>query len=665
MMYNTNMRLISVIPITKIPLPLPQTLSYFSSAKNLKIGSLVSVPVGKRKAPGIVIGQKNIEDEKINIKKADFQLRPIDKVLNPNPVISKNQLALALWMHEYYYEPLGLVLKTILPTSQPKTYNLKPISYKKHPSSPRLRRTDKNTNLLQSNLEDGIDYFKKEIEKTIKNKRQILILVPDINTLNNLQKNIRIDLSNQYKSVSITSKTPQKLFQKSWQEISQNKIQITLGTRKSLFVPFQNLGLIILAEEHSSNYKSWRQHPKYHTREVAIKLAELHNAKLIMQSTTPNVETKSQITNYKSQTNFKSQISNPEHAINHKIIDMKKELKSGNYSIFSNVLLDEIKKTIKKNGKIALFINRRGESTVVMCRDCSHIIKCKNCEVPMVFHQTYNLQPKTYNLICHHCSYKEKAPDLCPKCSGHRIKFFGTGTQKVERELQKILPNTHILRLDSDTAKNDKDKKEIIEKFTSKNTILIGTQLINTVELPKLDLIGIINIETMLNMPDFHSSEKTFQIITSLLNKLRNRGKIMLQTYSPDNYAIKYGLKNDYTKFYEEEIKIRKLFSYPPFSQIIKLSFAHRNKLMASQEAKRLHTKLITYNLELAALGEPRPWRETYNIIGPAPAFISRKGGQYVWNIIVKTENKPEIRNQLLKLIPSNWEVEVDPETLL
>ena len=375
------MKIIEVIPLTKIPLPNTQILTYFTNKVNVDWGSLVMAPLGKRKVPAIAINSHSLEDEKMNIRKAGFQLSPIKEVLSAKPVISPKQLELAFWMHEYYYEPLGLILKSMLPknTTFIPNFPLTPFSLPLRQPNPSPRRTV----LLQSNIKDGVHCFQKEIEKTLAEKKQVLILAPEINILEKINKLLP------YNSVTITSKTSQKKFKEIWQKTANGKIKIIFGTRKALFLPFRDLGLIILTEEHNPHYKSWDQHPKYHARETAAKLTELFNAKIIMQSETPSIETEFKMQNAK----IKTTMQNVKLRRDSKIIDMREEMKAQNYSIFSHELLEKLKKSlptgqagVEKREKIILFINRRGKASAILCRDCGHIVKCKNCDVPLIMH---------------------------------------------------------------------------------------------------------------------------------------------------------------------------------------------------------------------------------------------------------------------------------------
>ncbi len=661
--YTDSVKIFNIIPVTKIPLPLPQTLSYFSSAKNLKIGGLVSVPIGKRKSLGIVMSKTKIEEAKMNIKTAGYQMKPIDKIVNPNPVVSLQQLKLAVWMHKYYHEPLGLIIKGMAPVI---TSHLSP-----HTSQSTTPKNPKPT-LLKLDLENCLKKITKEIKKTIALKKQILILAPDKNTLNRLKENL--DLANCGESTSITGSTSKKKFEKIWEDIVSGKIQVILGTRKALFLPYKNLGLVFLTQEHSPHYKSWNQHPKYHTRDVAIKLAKSHGAKIIMQSETPSVEASWNLdrtfaptkttTNESHNNNIKIRDSRFEIP-NSSIIDMRIEIKNTNYSIFSLTLLGYLKKAIEKKEKIILFINRRGESSAILCRSCGYIVKCKNCDVPMAYHSTYNSKLITHNLTCHHCNYKTPAPNRCPQCNGFKIKFLGAGTQKVVEEIKKISPETKTIILDSDTAKTDKAKREIIDKFQTTHDILVGTQSITSLELPKVNLIGVVSSDAMVNMPSFRSSERTFQTIFDLINKLEKGGKIVYQTYSPEHHAIKMGLAKNYKKFYEQEIIFRKMFNYPPFAKLIKLTFSHRSKQLAEQEARSLHTKLMTHTQQITTNDQFK-----IQVIGPAPAFIPRQRGKYIFHIIMKitsceSKETNSATKKILRFVPSNWSVDVDPESLL
>lgn len=425
------------------------------------------------------------------------------------------------------------------------------------------------------------------------------------------------------------------------------KLILTPKTKGLVFSAFKNLRSITIENEESPLHRSWGRKPYYNAKDIAIQLAKIHKAKLFLTSQLPSVETYylSQKGKYKLQfpvTSYRLPAT--------KFIDMCEELQNGNFSIISK----ELQESLTKSEKSILYIARRGTATFILCQECGYVSMCPNCDVPMVFHE--DLPSK--RLMCHHCGKQDIAPVLCPKCRSAKIKYFGAGTQKVETEIKKLHPNKTVLRLDSDITPKPIDQQKIIEKFNKeKNAILIGSQMLFSKNL-KVDLVAVISLETILNLPDYKNSERVFQIINQL-QKMAS-GEFLLQTYNPDNLTIKTALENNFEKFYNEEIKMRKKFIYPPFSQIIKLSFEHKSPEKAKNEAKILFEKLKQQikNLKIKS--------EEIQIAGPVPTFIPRVKRFYSWNIVLKSKiKKLTTRNRLLIIVPSRWEIEVDPESLL
>ncbi len=577
------MYIINVIPLVKIPYPNSQILSYFFKEK-LPKGALVQISLRKKQTNAIVFSSENLEKKKIDIKKGtSFKLKPIEKVISKNPVLTKNQFKLLFWFSEYYFSPLGLVTKLFVPR---ESYQM-PI-------------------------------------------------------------------------------------------INKQTLKLTPETKKNVFFPFKNLKSIIIENADSPKYVSWGRQPYYNIQKVALQLAKIFKAKIVLKSTHPSVETY-----YWAQKNkYRLQIQDTRYPgraprsgtgkiQNTKLVDMRKEIKKGNYSILS----DELQKELKKARKSILYISRRGTATFILCRDCGHVLKCPYCDVPLVYHENtkYKIQDTKYYLLCHHCGNEEKPLTLCPNCKGYRIKYFGAGTQRVEMEIKNILPKTKVFRLDSDRAKTPAEQWKIIDKFNGfKNlprgkagAILIGTQMLFEKDIRPINLIGVVSIETILNLPDYRSSERVFKI----LNQLRSmsKKKFLIQTYNPKNSAIINAVDNNWKKFYNEEIKIRKVLSYPPFSQIIKLSFEHKDPKKTEDEAKILLEKLKQQikNLKFEV--------NSLELLGPVPAFIPKIREKHRWNIVIKSKNpallagrqEPRIRNQLLMIVPPNWKIEVDPENLL
>ena len=595
------MRLIDVIPLTKIPHTQAQVLSYFFNA-DLASGSLVLIPLGKRKETGVVLASRAID--KMQIKKADFSLRNIIRVITPKPALTNRQIELALYLGRYYLASPGIFLKMALPAQY---------------SSSRTA---------------------ERVEKRNKKISQKLILTPTIISAERIAAGHK-------KPALWHSDLAAKQKDEIWQKIKSGQAQTIIGTRSAAFLPFINLKEIIVEDAKNSGHRSWDMFPHYESIIVAQKLAELFNAKLISKS----------------------------HDVAHReiketdIIDMREELKAKNFYVFSFALEDAIKKALAQKKQVILFANRRGAANFILCRDCGHVINCPDCEVPMAFH-LINGQAQ---LFCHHCGRKDTPPGRCPACHDYRIKTVGSGTQKIETEAQRFFPDAKIARLDSDLAPKPNQQQKIIAKFKEKEIdILITTQIIFSwaEEIKSISpaLVAMLSADTLLYLPDFRSGERTWQIITvlrQLLGKSNDdQKKFIIQTYNPDNSAIKYAAQNNWTNFWQEEIETRQALNYPPFSQIVKLTFRHRDGKKAGQEAKILTAKLQQANKD-----------EKIEISSALPAFVPRERGKFVWNIIIKfsvDNQKPVIsnaflqhRNLLLQYVPQNWEIDIDPENLL
>jgi len=441
---------------------------------------------------------------------------------------------------------------------------------------------------------------------------------------------------------------------------SKFKIQnlvLTPATKSLVFAPFTNLKSIIIENESSELYKSWGRKPYYNAKDIAIELTKIHKAKLVLKNDLPSIETYYWAEQKKYKLLFKNQDSKlPPRARLAKggrtqnLIDMRKEMRNGNFSIIGR----ELQEKLKDSQKSIIYIARRGTSTFILCRECGYVSICKDCELPMVFHE----DKPSRRLVCHHCGKDDIAPVLCPKCKSAKIKYFGAGTQKVESEVKKLFPEKMVLRLDSDIAEKPAQQEKILKDYKENgNAILVGSQMLLNKNL-KADLAAIISIETILNLPDFKSQERVFQIINQV-KKMAGK-EFFLQTYNPENFTIKTALENNFEKFYNEEIKNRKAFNYPPFSQIIKLTYGHKNPLQAKNQAKILSEKLKTRIKQLAISNEQ------LTILGPIPAFVMKEKNKYCWNIVLKNRIRDlNLRNKLLIIVPSNWEIEVDPDSLL
>ena len=417
-----------------------------------------------------------------------------------------------------------------------------------------------------------------------------------------------------------------------WRSIKEGRVKIVVGARSAIFAPFNNLGLIIIDEEHEDTYKS-SQNPKYDTIEVALKRCELENSILVMGSATPSVGTyyntlkgKFELLELKSRA---TKNTLPEVVL----IDMRDELLKGNRSIFSYTLYDELKKNLENKKQSILFLNRRGFSTFISCRSCGYVVKCDNCDIAMTYHKNIN------KLRCHYCGVTMEPPTLCPKCKSKYIKYFGIGTEKVEEQVREYFPEARIVRMDSDTTALKGSFENILEDMkNNKIDILIGTQMISKgLDFPNVTLVGVVAADTTLNLPDFRSPEKAFQLITQVAGRAGrgdSTGKVVIQTYNPNHYSILYSKEQDYNSFYDTEINLRKEFLYPPFINIISILVYGDNLCSVKKKIMDLYDIIKTY-----MLGIHKEKIKDY-LIGPNPAPIEKIKNNYRWQILIKFEDK-------------------------
>ena len=337
-----------------------------------------------------------------------------------------------------------------------------------------------------------------------------------------------------------------------------------------------------------------------------------------------------------------------------KLVDMRDELKKGNRSIFSRSLSEAISETLAAKEQVILFLNRRGTASFVQCRDCGHVILCRRCQVAMTYHSAEQ------GLICHQCNYRTTIPDLCPNCSSRRIKFIGIGTQKVAEEVAKWFKTARILRWDRDVTKGKHSHEEILDTFLAHQAdILIGTQMVaKGLDMPLVTLVGVISADIALHLPDFRAGERTFQILTQVAGRAGRdlqRGKVVIQTYNPEHYAVVAASKQDYDDFYSKEISYRRQLNYPPFSKLALLLYTHTNAERCQQEAQRLY-KLLVREINVWGLANT-------SLIGPSPSFIERLRGRYRWQIVIRSGNPLELLNKVS--VPNGWSVDIDPVSLL
>jgi primosomal protein N' (replication factor Y) len=444
-------------------------------------------------------------------------------------------------------------------------------------------------------------------------------------------------------------------------DFNSGRKKIIVGPRSALLVPSSNIGLIIIDEEHEDAYKQ-DMSPRYHTVQLAEIIARQQKAILVLGSATPNIESfyKAQISEFnlhKIDNRYNKLLLPPAE-----IVDLKNEIRSGNNSVISQKLLSAIDLVLKQKKQAILFLNRRGSSTFVSCRECGEVLNCPNCSIPLVHHNS------SYDyLYCHHCNYRSKVPAKCPKCLGAKIKFFGAGVEKVEHEIKQLFPKARVVRIDAETMKNKKDHHSFYQDFKNHRfDIAIGTQMISKgFDIPNVDLVGIISADTGLHLPYFRASEKIFRLITQVSGRSgrnNNIGKTIIQTYWPNSRAVQFASKHDYLGFYQQEIANREKHSYPPFSRIIRVVSEHEEPKKSLLALEKIIPQLEEIGLEY---------------LGPAPCFLQRLRNKWRYHVIIKLKNPStelragseteELKNNLREIWKNNLNLiwDVDPNDLL
>ena len=446
-----------------------------------------------------------------------------------------------------------------------------------------------------------------------------------------------------------------------WNRIKEGKAKIVIGARSAIFAPLNNIGIIIIDEEHDSSYKS-ESVPKYDAKEIAKKIAKENNCPLVLGSATPDLTTY-----YKAQQGEITLLALTKRANNSKlpsvdVVDLKMELANGNRSMLSYKLHDAIQKNLEEKRQTILFLNRRGYSTFIMCRECGYTVKCKNCDISLTYHRFEN------KLKCHYCGYEEDVVTVCPECHSTKIRYFGTGTQKLEQEINKVFPQATTIRMDVDTVSKKNSHEEILNKFRNENIdILIGTQMVvKGHHFPNVTLVGVIAADSSLNIDDYRANERTFQILTQVAGRAGREqleGNVIIQTYNPENFAIQCAKEQNYDKFYNTEIALREQLKYPPFSDIILIGFSSLNE----NEVKQIAEKTYQYFRKMFNT-------EEFNVLKPMPSPIDKIQNRFRWRIIIKgimTENANGILNEYLqKFYNCNYKntkvtIEINPNNMM
>jgi primosomal protein N' (replication factor Y) len=471
------------------------------------------------------------------------------------------------------------------------------------------------------------------INKVLEKGKTALVLVPEISLTPQIISRFK-SVFGEHVGAFHSSLSPGERFD-AWRAIKSGKIKVVVGTRSAIFSPLFNLGIIVVDEEHDSSYKQKEPDPKYNARDLALVRGKMNKALVILGSATPSLESFFNVEKGKytllQLTQRVDQIPLPEVEVS----DLREERKKGNYSIFSYELSSKMKKRMEKGEQTILFLNRRGFSNFVKCQECGYVFRCPNCDITLNFHRT------DFSLRCHYCNYIVQASDLCPRCKGNRFAYKGMGTQRVEEELKRLFPETPVRRMDQDTTYRKDSHYEILKGFASGDfNLLLGTQMVTKgLDFPDVTLVGVILADTSLDFPDFRARERTFQLLTQVAGRAgrgKLGGEVILQTYYPDDWAIKLSAEQNFKEFYKKEIEERKELFYPPFSRLVLVRFQGKEETKVLNAADSFGSKLKD---SLKAKGYPPKAEKSkfIQILGPAPSPLPKIKNDYRFQILIKT----------------------------
>ncbi|MCH7998560.1 MAG: primosomal protein N' [Chloroflexi bacterium] len=451
-----------------------------------------------------------------------------------------------------------------------------------------------------------------------------------------------------------------------WHEVRAGRYAVVIGPRGALFAPQPDLGLVVMDEEHEWTYKQQEGSPRYHARLAAEELCRLTGAVLVLGSATPDVESYFRSTaggSYRllelaqrmQRTESGGVAPGPLPEV--EVVDLREELKAGNRSIFSRSLDAAVRDALSAKEQVILFLNRRGTASFLQCRDCGHVPTCSSCAVSLTLHSGSGGEKR---LDCHYCRRARAAPSGCPECGSPRIRLLGLGTERVEEEARNAFPGARTLRWDRDVTRGRDAHERILARFLAHEAdILIGTQMVaKGLDMPLVTLVGVISADTSLRFPDYRSGERTFQLLEQVAGRAGRGprgGRVIIQTYSPEHYAVAAAAQHDYHALYQREVEFRQRLGYPPFGRLARLVFAHTNERYALEQSAQMVRRLCE---ERDNRGLPN-----LDVLGPGPAFVPRLRGRWRWQIVVRGQNPTELLAEVA--FPRGWTVDIDPVTLL
>ncbi|MTV81096.1 primosomal protein N' [Secundilactobacillus folii] len=479
------------------------------------------------------------------------------------------------------------------------------------------------------------EVYLQAMANALKQGKQALMLVPEISLTPQIVGRVRGRFGKRV-AVLHSGLSAGERFDE-WRRIQRGEAQVVVGARSAVFAPLKNLGVIIVDEEHEGSYKQ-EDNPRYHARDVALWRSRYHHCPVVLGSATPSLESRA-----RAQKNVYTRLVLP-HRVNQQqlpqvtVVDMTEELRHHKESNFSTPLMTAIQDRLQRGEQTLLMLNRRGYSSFVMCRDCGFVLQCPNCDISLTLHMD------TKTMKCHYCGHEEPIPHICPNCHSRHIRYYGTGTQKVEQELKSLLPAARIIRMDVDTTRRKGAHERLLRRFGSHQAdILLGTQMIaKGLDFPDVTLVGVLNADTSLGLPDFRASERTFQLLTQVsgrAGRAEKPGQVFIQTYNPDHYAIQLAKTQNYEQFFGREMQLRHRGNYPPYYFAVKLTASDVDEHKAAEAMVSIVRKLKTVLTPKAIL------------LGPTPSAIARVNKRYYYQLVIKYKKEPQLDSALFEIL--------------
>ena len=626
----------------------------YASRNILHTGHIVEIQVGKKTLTGIIIRE---------VHKPQFETKEVVQLVEETP-LPKELVHAALWMSDYYATPLATVLQTVLPRGLQKNRRDRQLNI----HTPIRDRTHIVLNKEQSSAVEAItsmtpgsailhgvtgsgktETYIELTRRAIKENKSAIILVPEIA----LTPQLIDEFSHHFKSVILThSRQTEAERHLAWRTVlTASEPQVIIGPRSALFLPVRSIGLIVIDEFHEPSFKQ-EQSPRYSALRLATILGTQHKGKIIFGSATPPIADYflAQHSHRPTLSLTKKARENTTPPTVH-IVDMTKRQQFKKHRFFSDILIDTISETLAANKQVLIFHNRRGSASTTLCENCGWIATCPNCHIPFTLHAD------THILRCHVCDASQKIPTHCPVCHEVDIIYKGIGTKLIESELQKLFPNKEIARFDADNQNDDSLQSRYKEIYDGTLPIIIGTQIVaKGLDLPHLRTVAIIQADAGLALPDYSSSERTFQLLAQVVGRVgrsHHATKVIVQSYQPSHPAVQDGLSQNYTHFFETALSDRKKGTFPPYSYLLKLTCVYKTEAAAVRNAKKLADDLKKQHI--AGL----------QILGPTPAFYEQQGGNFRWQLVLKSKKRASLVTIAAALPPGHWQFELDPISLL